>query len=65
MCAMSHAIREKARWWEKIKNPEVMARWRKEALEQQEPLPRHRKLTGVMVSFLTMSIQGARREMII
>ena len=50
MCAMSHAIREKPRWWEKIKDPKVMARWRREALEQQESLPRHRRLTEVMVS---------------
>jgi len=47
---MSHAIREKPRWWEKVKDPKTMARWRKEALEQQEPLPRHRRLTEVMVS---------------
>jgi len=43
---MSHAIREKSRGWEKIKDPEVMARWKKEALEQRrEFLPRHQQLT--------------------
>jgi len=52
MCAISHAIREKPRWWEKIKDPEVMARWRKEALGQQESLSRHRRLTEVMVRLL-------------
>jgi len=49
MCAISHAIREKPRWWEKINNPKIMARWRKETLEQQEHLSRHRQLTEVMV----------------
>jgi hypothetical protein len=51
MCAMSHAIREKPRWWEKIEDPKIMARWKKEALEHQESFPRHRKLTEVMVRF--------------
>jgi len=50
MCGMSHAIREKPRWWEKIKSPEIVARWREEALAQQEQLPRQRRLTEVMVS---------------
>lgn len=49
MCAMSHAIREKPRWWEKIKDPKIVARWRKEALDQQGSLPRHRRLTETMV----------------
>jgi len=52
MCAMSHAIREKPRWWEKIKDPDIVARWRKEALEQQEGFPRHRQLTEAMVRSL-------------
>ena len=55
MCAMSHAIREKPRWWEKIRDPEIVARWRKEALEQQESMPRHRRLSEVMVSDLTVN----------
>jgi hypothetical protein len=49
MCAMSHAIREKQCWWEKIRDSKIMARWKKEALEQQNSLPRHRQLTEVMV----------------
>jgi hypothetical protein len=35
MCAISNAIREKPRWWEKIKNPEIVAKWRKEILEHE------------------------------
>ena len=54
MCAMSHAIREKPRWWEKIKEPEIMARWKKEVLKQQEPLPRYRQLTEAMVRVSVM-----------
>lgn len=46
MCVMSHAIREKSRWWEKIKDPEVMARWKEALEERQELLPRHQQLTG-------------------
>ncbi|KAF9644280.1 hypothetical protein BDM02DRAFT_3150579 [Thelephora ganbajun] len=58
MCAMSHAIREKPRWWEKIKDTEIMARWRKEALEQQVPSPRHRKLTDVMIDYVLDELHG-------
>jgi Protein of unknown function (DUF4246) len=35
MCAISNAIREKPRWWEKIKDPEIVAKWRKEVLESE------------------------------
>ena len=49
MCAMSHTIREKPRWWEKLNDPDVMTRWKEEGLEQQKPLDAHRKLTGEMV----------------
>ena len=51
MCVMSHAIREKPRWWEK-KDPEIMSRWRKVALKQKEHLPHHRQPTEMMVRFV-------------
>jgi hypothetical protein len=34
MWAFSSSIREKPRWWEKMKDPRFIAKWRKEALGQ-------------------------------
>lgn len=34
MCALSNRIREKPDWWEKMKDEEIVKRWRKEALRQ-------------------------------
>ena len=65
MCAMSQAIREKPRWWEKIKEPDIMARWRKEALEQQESFPHPRQLTEVMVRLLRRSTMIIAERLII
>ena len=65
MCAMSHAIREKPRWWEKINDLKVMSRWRREALKQQKPQPRHRKLTETMVRLLTMISNDDHRGTIV
>ena len=34
MCALSHHIREKPNWWEKVKDETIVERWREEALQQ-------------------------------
>ena len=36
MCALSNAIREKSNWWEKIKDPALVEKWKQEALDQQK-----------------------------
>ena len=38
MCALSHHIREKPNWWEKVKDEVIVEKWREEAL--------HRELEG-------------------
>ncbi len=38
MCALSSAIRDKKDWQNKMKNPDIMEKWRKEALEQALPI---------------------------
>lgn len=38
MCALSSSIREKQRWYEKIQDPSIRARWREEALSQALPV---------------------------
>ena len=45
MCALSNAIREKPNWWEKIKDPALVEKWKQEALDQQEAEHRIRRLT--------------------
>jgi len=53
MCALSHHIREKPNWWEKVKDQVIVEKWREEALQQEEAgeLPPSRKLTPTMVRF--------------
>ena len=36
MCALSHRIREKPNWWEKVKDKAVVEEWREEALQEEE-----------------------------
>ena len=50
MCALSNAIREKPNWWEKIKDPALVEKWKQEALAQQEDEYRIRQLTKGMVT---------------
>jgi len=50
MCALSNAIREKPNWWEKIKDPALVEKWKQEALDQQKGEYRIRQLTESMVT---------------
>ena len=35
MCALSHHIREKPNWWEKVKDKAIVEKWREDVLEQE------------------------------
>jgi len=50
MCALSNAIREKPNWWEKIKDPALVEKWKQEAWDQQKGEYRIRQLTESMVT---------------
>jgi len=50
MCALSNGIREKPDWWEKIKDPALVEKWKREALNQQKDEYRIRRLTKRMVA---------------
>jgi len=53
MCALSHTIREKPNWWEKMKDEVIVEKWRGEALQEEkegEESPTM-KLTPTMVKF--------------
>jgi len=55
MCALSHRIREKPNWWERVKDEVVVEKWREEVLQQEEGVDKEpgRKLTPAMVRFPT------------
>jgi len=56
MCALSHHIREKPNWWEKVKDQAIVEKWREESLQQEEEgeQPPSRKLTPTMVGFYSL-----------
>ena len=66
MCTLSNAIREKPNWWEKIKDPALVEKWKQEALDQQKDEYHFRKLTERMVtaakSFALTGIDLVRRS---
>lgn len=47
--AMSWAIRSKAGWRRKIRDPVIMEKWRREATEKQEKVVLEKKMTPNMV----------------
>lgn len=49
MYALSAAIREKENWHQKRLDETIIKKWKEELLEQQEDLPRERRLTADMV----------------
>lgn len=56
MCALSYRIREKHKWWEKVRDETVVEKWREEALQQEERGDLREsewKLTPAMVRFST------------
>ncbi|KAJ7190216.1 hypothetical protein GGX14DRAFT_483562 [Mycena pura] len=52
MYGLSWAIRSKPEWQRKILDPAILEKWRKEALDQQEGLLAHKKLTKNMVNYV-------------
>ena len=49
MCALSHHIREKPSWWEKMKDKVIIEKWKEEALQQGDDEAPSRALTPTMV----------------
>ncbi|KAH8831228.1 hypothetical protein DL96DRAFT_1777437 [Flagelloscypha sp. PMI_526] len=52
MITLSWAIRQKDNWFEKYKDPIIRAKWREEALAQQEDKLMEEKLTENMIDFV-------------
>jgi hypothetical protein len=60
MYELSWTIRSKIDWQRKASDPEILSKWRREALEQQESgdLDLDEKLTEKMVSQSTLIMPG-------
>ncbi|KIY66110.1 hypothetical protein CYLTODRAFT_399294 [Cylindrobasidium torrendii FP15055 ss-10] len=59
MCALSTTLREKERWWEKVKDKDIRAKWRAEALEQgQDKANPKWSLTEGMVDYVLDELDG-------
>ncbi|TFK95680.1 hypothetical protein BDV98DRAFT_577376 [Pterulicium gracile] len=59
MCAVSNEIREKDRWWEKMRDESVRAKWRKEVEVHEEAEENvGRKLTDKMIDYVFQELEG-------
>lgn len=63
MIGLSWAIRSKPGWRDKIKNPVIVEKWRKEVSVMQNEVVLEKKLTPNMVSLCCVSA-FMRREML-
>ncbi|KAJ7705346.1 hypothetical protein B0H17DRAFT_920489, partial [Mycena rosella] len=61
MYGLSWAIRSKPEWQRKICDPEIIEKWRKEALEQQESIDLAEKMTHNMVNYVLTELSGYAR----
>ncbi|KAJ7283224.1 hypothetical protein C8J57DRAFT_1291802 [Mycena rebaudengoi] len=61
MYGLSWAIRSKPEWQHKITNTEILDKWRKEALEQQQAVPLHERLTPNMINYVLTELSGYAR----
>lgn len=56
MVKLSAALRSKPRWWEKYKDPEIRAKWKKEALDN--------KLVWIEAATMLVPYEGHEKYMI-
>ncbi|KAJ7205164.1 hypothetical protein GGX14DRAFT_644910 [Mycena pura] len=58
MCRLSAHIRQKPRWWEKMRDEAIRARWIREAKEQQAQLRPWERLTESMLNYVMNELEG-------
>ncbi|KAH8796172.1 hypothetical protein DL96DRAFT_1826029 [Flagelloscypha sp. PMI_526] len=58
MITLSWALRQKLDWQSIIKNDEFMGKWRQKALENQENVPMHAKLTEKMIDYTVRELHS-------
>ncbi|KAJ6632478.1 hypothetical protein B0H10DRAFT_1977475 [Mycena sp. CBHHK59/15] len=58
MYQLSWALRSKPEWQRKTADPEIRAKWRKEALEQQQSVEPGNKMTEKMIDYVLAELDG-------
>ncbi|KAJ6632481.1 hypothetical protein B0H10DRAFT_1977500 [Mycena sp. CBHHK59/15] len=58
MYMLSWALRSKLEWQRKAADPEIRAKWRKEALEKQESVSPEKKMTEKIVDYVLAELDG-------
>ncbi|KAJ6524441.1 hypothetical protein DFH09DRAFT_1250825 [Mycena vulgaris] len=58
MYELSWVLRSKPDWQRKASDPEILSKWRMEALEQQKPINRDERLTEKMVDYVLAELAG-------
>ncbi|KAF7342828.1 hypothetical protein MSAN_01998800 [Mycena sanguinolenta] len=58
MYSLSWAIRIKPDWQRKASDPEILSKWRQEALDQQSPLEYDKRMTEKMVDYVLAELAG-------
>ncbi|KAF7339044.1 hypothetical protein MVEN_01980600 [Mycena venus] len=58
MYTLSWAIRIKPFWQRKASDPEILSKWRQEALDQQSPLEYDERMTEKMVDYVLAELAG-------
>ncbi|KAF9920445.1 hypothetical protein FBU30_009719 [Linnemannia zychae] len=62
MIAVSDTIREKPQWWLKYKDPEIIAKWRKEAARRNLSPPYRLRFAEVNYEFKELEWHAAKRQ---
>ncbi|KAJ7671516.1 hypothetical protein DFH06DRAFT_117829 [Mycena polygramma] len=58
MCRLSAHIRQKPRWWEKMRDNSLREKWIQEAKEQQAQLPPYEQLTDNMLNYVMAELEA-------
>ncbi|KAJ6482011.1 hypothetical protein C8R45DRAFT_1003730 [Mycena sanguinolenta] len=58
MYTLSWAIRIKPDWQRKASDPQILSKWRQEAIDQQSPLQYNKRMTEKMVDYVLAELAG-------
>ncbi|KAJ7352340.1 hypothetical protein DFH08DRAFT_84719 [Mycena albidolilacea] len=58
MCRLSAQLRQKPRWWEKMRDEDIRKKWIQEVKEQQAELQRWEQLTDNMLSYVMAELEA-------
>ncbi|KAJ7640393.1 hypothetical protein DFH06DRAFT_1477909 [Mycena polygramma] len=58
MCTLSWALRRKHEWQRKAEDPQIVSKWRQEALDQQKSVQFDEKMTEKMINYVLAELAG-------